>query len=193
MKKVIIIGILTLIVAVVLAGCIGNNDNVDSDLDNSNNFDKKPKSVTMNIYEYGEDQKFDIDISSYFTLYQQSVDEGDTLLIKDNISSITYDSFRNQTNITICHYIEESGEYKGFCETFRFQGNLTNEYQKNDLIMINVTIKHVVFSDGGFKYDLEIYNEQWVDEKYFNTRVDEFLDYQNGFKPMSPKIIIKIG
>jgi len=148
-----------------------------------------PSEVTMNMQEYAADQKFNTDLSSYYTQYQVSLNEGDILHIRDNISIIKYDSTRDQTNITLCRQVGGTA----YCETFRFEGNLTNDFQKNDEVIITVTIKHVVFADDDFDYDMEIFEEQWESEEYFNTHVDVFTGYYKGFKPMASSVIEKIN
>jgi len=180
-KQFVIICIFFMMFIVGFSGCFESTD--DSDEENNG----QVTNVTMTMQEYAEDQKLDTDYNSYYTQYQESIDEGDTLYIQGNISIINYDLARNQTNITIC---EQVG-YTAYCETFRFEGNITNDFKKDDEIIITVTIKHVVFTDDGFDYDMEIFEEQWANESYFNSQVDIFSDYQNGFKPMPSNLIEK--
>ena len=147
-----------------------------------------PSEITMNMQEYSDDQDFSTDWTSYYTQYQELVDDGDTLHIRDNISIIKYDSSGDRTNITLCRQVGNTA----YCETFRFEGNITNDFQKDDEVIISVTIKRVIFTDDGFDYDMEIFEEQWESAEYFNTRVDDFTGYYKGFKPMNPNVIEKI-
>jgi hypothetical protein len=141
--------------------------------------------VTMNIKEYIDDQVEDFDWSTYYNRLQKTLDDGDTLNIQDNISVIRYISEDDTTNITFCH---QEG-YTSYCDSFYFEGNITNQYKEGDEIRITVHIKHVTFSGTSYNYYLEIFEEQWESVSYFNSHVDHFTDYQNGLKPMSPSII----
>lgn len=193
-KKPLSIFLSIIIFTIILSGCTENKEDNNQENIPLEEYDTNdnPETFEMNVYEYGEDQIFDYDIYSYFTLEQLSLEPGDTVILTDNISSITYDSENDTTKINICSYVEkDGGGQQGHCHDFKFIGDLTSEYDEYDSVSITVTMKRVRFSDDGFIYDLEIFAEQWVDDIYFNDRVDQFISFTDGLKPMSADLIIK--
>jgi len=144
--------------------------------------------VTMTIKEYLDDQMEEYDWSDYYTRLQETLDDGDTLNIQDYISQINYISEDDKTSITFCH---QEG-YSSYCDSFYFEGDITDQYEKDDEVRITAHIKHVTFSDSGFDYDMEIFEEQWESVSYFNSRVNHFTEYQDGLKAMSSSVIEKL-
>lgn len=144
--------------------------------------------VTMNIKEYTDNILLDSDWYSYFNFLLKTLDDGDTLIIQDKISTISYRPEVDATSITFCHWEGNTG----VCESFYFEGDITNQYQKGDQIRITVHIKNVTFFGSRYNYDMEIFEEQWVSVSYFNSRVVHCLDFTKGLKPMSSSIITKL-
>lgn len=196
MKKIIIIITFFLIItSIVFSGCFESPDEPDKKKGINTNLDdndREIRKVNLTMYEYFEDQKFDTDLYTYFHLYQKSLIDGDTLFMQSNISTIEYDPASDQTNISFSEYKWISGTSHGFSARYRFEGDITDNFKKDDKVVITVTIKRVVFSGNGFDFDMEIFKEQWVNENYFNTRFSNIIDYQKGFKLLPASVIEKV-
>ncbi len=77
-----------------------------------------------------EDYNYD---TNDFVFKLKSVDDGDTIIIHDNISEIIYNSDDNTTTVTFL-WINNSGWINSW--DFTFYGNITGLYQADDEIKI---------------------------------------------------------
>jgi hypothetical protein len=161
MKKTkFLIPSLCLIISILICGCINNNTN-----DNIS-----PKTVVMTAREFSDDMKqFETNSSVSFDF--TSLQGGDTLIVEDTISETAYDQSENATAVK---FKWQSGERENTSINFVFKGNITGEYKKSDEVNITLHIKHVVFSNATKKFDLEIFEEQWVSEDYFLKNIDYY-------------------
>ena len=159
--KIIAIGIAVLLTFLVFTGCFGNSNNEnDTNTRGSNHI-----TVTMNASEFHEDihdrDSGRAGVWRNYTRYYDSVDGGDTLIVIDYISDLNYQSEKDKTLITLSDPTI----------IFSFKGNIENSFTIGDKVKITVTIKHVelsfVLNNVSMYYDVEIYEEQWVDEQYF--------------------------
>lgn len=160
-----IVGITLMFFIVGLCGCLGNNEN-NTNGSNSNTNGSNHKTVTMNASELRKDlhnegsYSSEVEVQNY-ARYYDSVDEGDTLVIVDYVTEIYYWAEKDKTRIDL------SDPTVGFY----FNGNVENSYDVGDEVRVTVTIKHVELSytSNGrtLNYDVEIFEEQWVNEQYF--------------------------
>ncbi len=166
MKKftITILVIFCFITAIFICGCTEQNNNGSSG-----------KKVTMTAKEYYNDQET-IQGPDNTTINFKSLDEGDTLMIQDEIFKISYEIDFDKT---IMLFVDEENLEEGVF--FEFEGDLTGNYFINDQVRITVKIKKVIFSNQNIS--IELFEGQWVDEEYFNT---------NGYKPLPPSCITKI-
>jgi len=185
-RKVLVVGIIVLLIVVGLSGCIQQNENGNeedgSELDDDTG-DTTGKTVIMNATEFHEDvhdrssSSHDSSgtVSSSYTREYDSVDDGDILIVHDNITKTYYDMDKDKTRITLSDPVI----------IFSFKGDITELYQVGDEIKITVTIKHVNFTyNDKYHYDVEIYEEAWVNEEHF---------FQHRFgAPLPPSCIEKV-
>jgi len=158
--KSLILGI-CLITVILICGCIKNNNN---------NYNNSPKTVVMTARELSDDMnQFETNSSVFFNL--TSLQGGDTLIVHDTISETTYDP---DENASVVIFKWQSAERQNTSINFIFQGNITSEYKKSDEVNITLHIKHVVFSNATTKFDLEIFEEQWVSEDYFLKNISYY-------------------
>ena len=123
------------------------------------------------------------------TLIYKNLSDGDRIIIRDNISIITYFEERNETTIAFSWYEEM---YKEHIIYFHFKGNITDRYKVGDEIEIPLTLKHVHIETNSTIYDIDVFEEQWVSEEYFAKNVHSILIY-GGLKAMDPSIIKKVN
>ena len=167
MKKVTIaiLVIFCFITAIFICGCSEQDNNTG-------------KTVTMTAKEHLEDIET-IYAPDEITTNFNSLDEGDTLIIQDTILNINYDDAADRTIIV---FVSTEGELSDSMK-FEFEGKLTDSFYNDEQVRITVKIKHVVFSYQNISYDMELYEEQWVSEEYFNS-------YR--YKPLPQSCITKI-
>lgn len=167
MKKVTIavLIIFCFITAIFICGCSEQNNNTG-------------KTVTMTAKEHLEDIETIYGTDEITTNFN-SLDEGDTLIIQDTILNINYDDAADRTIIV---FVSTEGELSDSMK-FEFEGKLTDSFYNDEQVRITVKIKHVVFSYQNISYDMELYEEQWVSEEYFNS-------YR--YKPLPQSCITKI-
>ena len=163
------------IVFIFISGCI----NEDSERD------KSSKTVTMNAKELYDDIIVEYNTTHYYFEYA-SLNDGDTLILEDVIKSLTYDSENNLTRVTFEY---DDPIYKSD-KTYSpaFQGDLTDSFKVGDRVQITVHIKHVKFKNESKSFDLELFEEQWVNVDYFYSNFYT----SGGLKPLDQKLIIKI-
>lgn len=138
----------------------------------------------MTAEEHYEDRRPVLYFSNIRIIYT-TANDGDTIIIKDNISNLSYDEISDTT--TIAFEWERYGSID--TSSFLFEGNITNQYSAGDRVNITVTIKRVTFLYEGINYDLEIYAENWVNVDYFQDKTTLLDNIDQGFKPLPSDII----
>lgn len=166
--NLMILGIFCFTVLIFICGCTEQNNN--------NGIDEV--KITMSPKEHFNDKET-IQGSDNITINYKSVDDGDKLAIQDTIFKISYDYIYNKT-IVLFVWGEEDESDSMF---FEFEGNITDSFFIGDQVKITVKIKHVIFSYQDVTYDMELYEEQWVSEEYYNS---------NRYKPLPVSCIVKI-
>ena len=161
-KKIIsLIFVIFLTLVLLISGCTSNND-----ANGGNTF-------TITAKELNDHAKF-VNTNSTLSILYDQYENGDTLIIKDTISNVTYDQTFDATGIT---FTWQSG-----MRSFAFQGDITNKYKDGDKVKITVHLKHVTFSYNGTNYDMEVFAEEWVSQSYF---IENFNIYPFNFLPAS--------
>ena len=164
LKLSLLVAFVTITPIILVCGCMQNTN----------------KTVVMNAQQLYDDIIVENKENSYLFDYK-SLEEGDTLIIRDVISNISYNKEYNATRVTFTY-----GKNQTYSPAF--EGNLTGLLMVGDLVEIKVHIKHVKFEYNNKLYDLEVYSEQWVDEEYFKTHFAPF----GGVKPLPAKCIRKV-
>ena len=141
----------------------------------------------MTAREHNEDRAFVIYFSNIKTFYNSS-NAGDTIIIQDTISSLSYDAISKTT--TLSFEWVDSGSIKALY--LLFEGDITNQYIAGDRVNITVTLKRVTFSYEDVNYDLEVYAESWVSEEYFKENVISATEIAQAYKPLSSNLIEKL-
>ena len=143
----------------------------------------------MNVEEYNADLEYDL-TESGMTSNFKSLNDGDTLIIHDSISDISYDETTDITTINFEY--EQEGEEGEPTETLLisliFEGNLTSEYSVDDEVTVTLTIKHITVTVMSMDLDLEIYEEYWENEQHF---IDNYATVDQ-FKPITSDKISKV-
>ena len=115
------------------------------------------KTVVMNMDEVGKDveEKMDNQSATYYQGFK-SLNAGDILIIKDEISSIQY---RQDYNATIIHFASNNSS------SLVFAGNLTGIYSDGDNVRVKLHIiedkYNITYQGRNWKIDLEMYKEGW--------------------------------
>jgi len=162
-KKTVAI-IVFFIMLVLYCGCIEDKDGVDS----------TPKTVNMTAQELSNDVSFSTAMSGgvlKWTTGYKSLNEGDTLIITDKISNISYTNFLY--NATTVIFNVENHTIMGTNTStvgFLFEGDITDDYHIGDDVKITLTVKHFVYTNETTKMslDMEVFEEGW-DQEYFIT------------------------
>lgn len=183
MKKAILVaGIVCLILVLFICGCTEQKEN------GTGGSSTTGKTVTMTAEEWQNDADIDINQETepyYAKILSKSLDEGDTLIIQDTISEISYNS---STDITTITFTTSGDPYKR-----EFEGDLTVSFQAGDEVKITVTIKHVEFTYesviGTMDFDMEVFEEIWVSEEYYKTKSDAG---ELGYKSLPQSCIAKV-
>ena len=142
------------------------------------------KTYTWTAKQVTDDMPLDLDWDDGFQMLYSTLKDGDTLIIQDTITNISYNSDKGTT--TVAFEWTEGIETNSF--NLIFEGNITNSYQPGDEVKISVTIKHVTLSYQGFNFEMEIYEEQWESVEYFKSDLDSGGE---GFKPLPQSCIEK--
>jgi len=102
----------------------------------------------MTARQHYNDRRVIVYFSNIKIFYNTSND-GDTIIIQDNISEISYDMISNTTIVSF------NWDNQGLEETlnFLFQGNITNKYTLGERVNITVNLKRVTFSHKGINYE----------------------------------------
>ena len=126
---------------------------------------------------------------TYYTQYQNTVDDGDTVIIHDTISIVTYYPEKDYTSIA---FSWKTDPYTFPHVYYYFNGDISGQYSEDDEVKITVTIRHKTFSAIGLNWDLEIFEEQWGGVGYFKL-INHWSEFeQNALLPMSPSVIEKV-
>ncbi len=108
------------------------------------------KTITMSMIEFINDYNESQDnVTKKITSLFNSLEEGDTLIIKDTINLTKYYLFKNYTLI-------ELGNVSGW--SFPIWGNITSTFKEGDTIELKLHIIKVT-------YELQRYNETWTVER----------------------------
>lgn len=183
-KNFAIVGIVILTLVLLFSGCTEESSD-----DTENSGTSEPKTLTMNAQEYYDDLDYGMTQTSMKSDLK-SLDDGDTLIFQDTISSITYDNTTDMTTINF-DYEQESESGQGTqtsTVTLLFDGNLTTEYNEGDEVKATLTIKHVTLTLQGYSLDIDIYEEYWESEEYFK----ENYVTGNPYKPIPQSKITKV-
>lgn len=177
MKKGIVnIFIAILLVSIVFCGCFEENNG-----DKVNTAVTTGKTVTMNATELREDMDVRVKGSatggsdgssstsiSFEKCLFNSLEEGDTLKIEDNIKCISY---REDDDLTYIYFQNKEGNYSGcsldYCLMETFKGDLTDTFEVGDTVRITGNILYLNFSLNNCNYEFEIFEDKWLGESYF--------------------------
>jgi len=180
-KKILGICIVVLMLVALVSGCT-ENKTTDSNDDN-NGGGTTGNTYTMTAKEMQDDMTMDTDWATYIKILYTTLADGDTVVIQDTITEISYDSETDRTTVTF-EWTED--EVTGSLN-LPFEGDITATYQAGDEVKVTVTIKHVEFtyetSGASMDYEIEIFDEQW-------TTQEEYIASQGGALPAT--IIEKI-
>jgi len=177
-----------LITLLFLTGCTSTNQD-DTATDEPTNFD--PTSGTMTMKQLYEDININTTVDSYTKTFD-SLSQNDTLILIDEIADIRYSGSDNFTEFTFSWTDNSGGTSEQRNLYFRFQGNIVEDYNINDTVSITVHIKEVQISTYNISYTLELFEEQWTNEKIFKEIVKEPTLINKGLQPMDASIIQKI-
>ena len=116
-----------------------------------------------------EDYNYD---TNEFIFRLKSVDDGDTVIIHDNISESIYDPDEDVTIITFT-WVNESQWINS--EYFTFEGNITGDYKDGDEIKITLKFIHIDltfdYNNITVHYDYELPEEKWPGEDTFKSNL----------------------
>ncbi len=154
-------------------------------IDINDSIDKQDSiELIMTAKEHNSDIEIDTNIADGYKLLYNSLKDGDRLIIRDVISSISYYPEVDATKIV---FEWSENEKNDSLEVF-IKGDITSEYFKGDEVKISVTIKYVNFIFNNYSFEMEIFNEQWESEEYFYENAGTIL---LGFKPIPKSAISK--
>jgi len=156
-KHLITLGIAVLLICVGLSGC---NEKSDS----GNGGEKTSFLTAVEVFQDIDMSFGDCTIKNY-----KSFEEGDILSVKDKINEIKYVDYKNPPYTEVTFAVSE---IVGL--SFRFDGDITGEYNVNDSVQVIFRIKHVNFTiydetlDREFCFDLELpeegFNQDYCEE-----------------------------
>jgi hypothetical protein len=118
---------------------------------------ESPKTVTMTATELQNDLNMEGLGTTNVTLGYKSLQEGDTLIIQDTISNITFNSTGNKTELQF--NVLTPANISSYA-LFFFQGNITGLYNIGDTVRITVKIKLVTYHENGITYTIDAFKEQ---------------------------------
>ena len=163
-KQMLVLSIVILMLVTLISGCTENdtNDNTGS---------STPKTYTWTAKEFQNDLDWDTDWVTYIKMDYNTLEEGDTLIIQDTISEVSYDLTSDRTTITFA-WVEGTGNLS---LNLPFEGDLSGTYQTGDEVKITGTMKHVEFTYTNetlglsMDYEVELFEEQWTTQEEFIT------------------------
>lgn len=153
-EKVFLAGLLMCLAATAtIAGCTEKDQE-----------DKNGDATVMTFGQFLVDSKTHVDNETKQVMeWFQSLDEGDTLLIRDTINKITYMEAFGFTSIDFASsYIDDS---------VMIEGDITNDYSSGDRIMLQLTIIRDTFTWEDtttgelWTYNFECIQEMWDTEQ----------------------------
>ena len=102
----------------------------------------------------------------------KSLDEGDTLVLTDTISNITYMPFFY--NATTIYFDVDDYVSMGMPSSqiaFNFEGDITEQYKIGDEVKITLTVKHFVYENEttGIGLDVDVFEEGWNQEEFISN------------------------
>ena len=147
MKRAIVASLL-ICALVATAGCLDDGDT---------------EATTMSIQELSNDYSQSTDQANMtMVLFFKSLDEGDTLIIKDTIENITYDE---QNQSTLISFASTSQSNTGQILQLRFEGDITDNFSTGDAIGVTTGIVNVTMTrqsqQGQITYHYETFEEGW--------------------------------
>ncbi len=153
-KKVFLLGLLVcMTVTVTVSGCIEKNHQ-----------DENGDVTVMTYGQYLADSRSHIDNETKQVMeWYQSLDEGDTLVIRDTINTITYMQAFGFTSIDFASSYTD--------DAVIIEGDITNNYSSGDNIILQLTIIRDTFTWEDTKtgelwtYNLECIKEMWDTEQ----------------------------
>jgi len=160
MKKQIIIVVITLIL--VGTGLCGCNEKSSSGNNNDN-------TGFLNAIEVFQD--IDMSFEECTIKNYKSFKEGDVLTIRDKINEIKYVDYKVPPYTEVTFAVSEL-----IGLSFRFEGDISGEYDIDDIVQVSFHIKHVSFTiydetlKTDFCYDLELPEEGFNQEYCEETR-----------------------
>ena len=199
MKKDFVIAIIALII-IIAATYILTRSEVIQDLDKYDDctilsakslYEKMIFNISKENIEIDQNETTQINVSvnkTVITMIYESLSDGECIIIRDNISMVTYSEEDDKTTITFSWYEDQ---YTKIHVYYYFMGNITDIYKVGDEVEITLTLKHVDIETNSTKYNIDIFEEQWDSEQYFINNVQSIL-IDKGLKNMDPSIIEKI-
>ncbi|MCX6666075.1 MAG: right-handed parallel beta-helix repeat-containing protein [Euryarchaeota archaeon] len=174
--KSCILGITLLLLIGMLSGCTQPNP-----------VSNVPTTITMTAEEFMNDLNMSSDWTTYVTMGYKSLDEGDILIIQDNISDIHYDAAEDATKVTFSYTTTQGmrAEYSPW-----FTGDITGSFAIGDQVKIRDSIIRVTFTNDGIQCDIELFEGQWESEDYYTAHMTSVL---KGLKPMPQTTITRIN
>jgi hypothetical protein len=151
MKRAIVASLLVCMLAVVAtAGCLEDGGDTEAD-------------ATMSMQELSNDYSQSTDQANMtMVLFFKSLDEGDTLLIKDIIENITYDEQNQSTSISFASTPQYA---QGQIPQLRFEGDITDDFSPGDAVGVTTGIVNVTMTQqsqqGKITYHYETFEEGW--------------------------------
>ena len=201
-KKIIILGITTLLV-LSISGCFEQKkDNNDSKI----TYDGEV--YTWSIERFMEEQNIQGNITAWLyyktgiTISYDTLEDGDTLIIKDKIpEDIMYYPEKDITEIPFSLVIsDDNNGTTTRIHSVLIKGDITNEFLPGTNFTMTVHIKHINVTAENFmnsgesiKLDMELFHEQCdKDEDFFKTSLtDPNVPFDEAIKPMSKTVIEK--
>lgn len=154
-KKIVFVIVFCLIFLFVLCGCINDNDTTNSG----------PKTFNWNAQNIADDLKSSTQMSGGSMKWKmdfESLNDGDTLILTDEISNITYTQFLyNATQISFNVKDYKAMGFNSTVVSFLFEGDITDSFNIGDNVKITVTIKNfeIVNETTGSNIEFEGYKE----------------------------------
>jgi hypothetical protein len=193
-KNIIIISAILLVVVFVTFFTLTSDDGITDKPENDDCITLSARELYEKMYfnitdENPNENQQDVSLNkTIITKIYDSLSNGDCIIIRDNISIITYNEEEDKTTITFSWYEDP---YTKPHEYYYFTGNITDIYQKDDEIEIRLTLLHKELETNNEKYIIDVFEEQWVSDEYFINNVESIL-FNTGLKNMNPSIITKI-
>jgi hypothetical protein len=144
MKRAVLVLVLTGMV-LATAGCL------DEDTDEASEATMMTMNAFWDDYQEGRDNETQTAMAVL-----ESFDDGDTIIIKDQINSLTYNYSENVTTIRFSSYPSTD---------VSVQGNITDEFQEGDRVTLTSSIIHVTFlqqlQGESWTFHYETFKDGW--------------------------------